>query len=563
MNHKRMNFQYLAMFFLLVSVAFAAPQKGSMTDSRDGQTYKTVKIGDQIWMAENLKYEMAEGSSCLDGKDANCDKYGRDYNWNAAMKACPEKWHLPSVADFAGLISSVGGWKDAGKMLKSKEGWKKGHNGSDAYGFSAKPSDGYGDMVIFWTSTEGNPSDNVWQVFISGDNVLKSDGSGGTIVQNGKVVKEKDRAFKVRCIRDDSEKIVEMSKPIKDSRDGQTYRTVKIGKQVWMAENLNYKTNGSYCYFNEDSFCDNFGRLYSLKARANACPTGWHLPSKEEFEVLLELVGWNGKNFGNDEAAKWLKSSNSWGGDERGSDAFNFSALPAGTFVNGSPQGLGQGASFWSSSLKTGKRGGLEVWFVGLDKELGMVGIPVDDVADGKMSIRCVKDELESIKNAKYSDEINDVLKEVGVNGKEHQKKSEGGIGDGLKCLVGGPGCDNANKVKTAKERFKLPSEDDIDVQGALDKADVFKVIRQHCRLIPYYRRALRQKPGFQGTIVLKLIIDTEGTIAGSSIVSSTTGYDEFDEEIKNDVSSLIFPKSKSGNTTVVIPLKFSIESEN
>jgi hypothetical protein len=76
-----------------------------------------------------------------------------------------------------------------------------------------------------------------------------------------------------------------------DSRDGQTYKTVTIGTQIWMAENLNYETTNSYCYDDDPSNCSKYGRLYTWAAATKACPIGWHLPSDDEWNTLFTAVG--------------------------------------------------------------------------------------------------------------------------------------------------------------------------------------------------------------------------------------------------------------------------------
>jgi uncharacterized protein (TIGR02145 family) len=140
----------LALFF----VAAFAQQQGTFTDTRDKKTYKTVKIGKQIWMAENLNYA-AKGSKCYDNKPANCQKYGRFYGQGTA-ESCPKGWHLPSNADWDKLLRFADGTsgtespyssETAGKLLKAKNGWNdyegKSGNGTDDFGFAALPG-GYG-----------------------------------------------------------------------------------------------------------------------------------------------------------------------------------------------------------------------------------------------------------------------------------------------------------------------------------------------------------------------------------------------------------------------------------
>jgi len=150
---------------------------GTFTDTRDGQTYKTVKIGKHTWMAQNLNYQTKSGSWCYKDSTDNCNKYGRQYDWNTAKTVCPKGWKLPDTADWNRLVTTAGGWKTAAKKLKSKSGWNvyfgeddepkscESGNGTDDFGFSALPG-GYrfsnGDFLTagkyggWWTATEDN-----------------------------------------------------------------------------------------------------------------------------------------------------------------------------------------------------------------------------------------------------------------------------------------------------------------------------------------------------------------------------------------------------------------------
>ena len=116
-----------------------------MTDPRDGKKYKIVKIGNQVWMAENINYKPKDGwvfrkSFCYDNNEVNCEKYGRYYAREVVGKICPVGWHLPSKAEFEKLIDAAGGQSVAGEKLNSKIGWKKVTNAEDSFGFSAFPA---------------------------------------------------------------------------------------------------------------------------------------------------------------------------------------------------------------------------------------------------------------------------------------------------------------------------------------------------------------------------------------------------------------------------------------
>ena len=112
-----------------------------------------------------------------------------------------------------------------------------------------------------------------------------------------------------------------------DSRDAQIYSTIEIGSKWWMAENLNLEIDDSYCYDEDSESCNSYGRLYSWDAAINACPDGWHLPSKSEFEDLIEFLG------GSDVAGGKLKDyeNNKWRSPNAGAvNTSGFGAMPAG-----------------------------------------------------------------------------------------------------------------------------------------------------------------------------------------------------------------------------------------
>jgi len=156
-------------------------------------SYRTVRIGDQVWMAENLDY-VVEGSKCYNNNASNCATYGSLYNWSTAMNLpsscnsnscsgqiqskhrgiCPFGWHIPSRDEWNTLSSYVqsnsGCSSCDARLLKARSGWYNNGNGTDAYGFSALPggygfSDGsfifVGNLGDWWSASEDEYSSDV------------------------------------------------------------------------------------------------------------------------------------------------------------------------------------------------------------------------------------------------------------------------------------------------------------------------------------------------------------------------------------------------------------------
>ena len=209
---------------------------GTMTDERDGKTYKTVKIGVQTWMAENLNFDPGQGGSgedkydwswCYNDDPKNCEVAGRLYTWAAAIDSvklandadnpqdcgygksctlpdkvqgiCPEGWHLPNNAEWNSLFTAVGGKSVAGKNLRSTSSWNSSGNGADAFSFSALPAghmydngtySGEGNYAYFWSSTEVN-SDVAYYMF------LYYDYDDAYLSR-----KNKGYGYSVRCVKD-------------------------------------------------------------------------------------------------------------------------------------------------------------------------------------------------------------------------------------------------------------------------------------------------------------------------------------------------------------------------
>lgn len=146
----------ISLFAALLLVTFNSVQ---------GQGFKTVKIGKQVWMATNLSIDV-EGSWAYNEDPAMEAKYGRLYTWEAALKACPKGWHLPTVGEWIELIDFLGGEDKAGKLLKT---------GGGIFDAKLAGMTGVGNYRLlhsygaFWTATPADKS-NAWFIYLCSDN---------------------------------------------------------------------------------------------------------------------------------------------------------------------------------------------------------------------------------------------------------------------------------------------------------------------------------------------------------------------------------------------------------
>lgn len=176
-------------------------ETGTFTDSRDGKVYKTVKIGNQTWMAENLAYN-------LGGSDSGCynhsyaDYYGYLYTWDAAKSSVPDGWHLATRVEWDELIMDIGGVDAAADKMKdiASGDWtnQQSTDESNSSGFSALPAGRYGygtsgydkrNHIGFWWIDEEFTNDMAWNYWIEGSPVV--------------IDKEyKTKGLSVRCVKD-------------------------------------------------------------------------------------------------------------------------------------------------------------------------------------------------------------------------------------------------------------------------------------------------------------------------------------------------------------------------
>jgi len=429
---------------------------GTVTDNDPTpNTYNTVQIGNQCWMAENLRStRYADGTPIVlgtissettpyryapDNNANNVATYGYLYNWAAVMQwasssnanpsgvqgICPTGWHVPSDAEWTQLQEYVGAHYACGtnsstaiaKALASATGWNNSTGGecvpgnqtaytNNASGFSALPAGGYkhisstnydyhysGYNAVFWSATESASGYAMYRDLYYNSAYVDSD--EGIRIDGG---------YSVRCLKDGTSGGGETPTPstftcgtstVQDNDPTpNTYNTVQIGNQCWMAENLrstkyadgtpiDLGTTTSettpYRYAPGNNPVATYGYLYNWAAvmhGANSsvanpsgvqgiCPTGWHVPSDAEWKQLTDFLsshsmykcgtGDNDANIAKALASKttdWISSNNTCavGNTPGNNNKTGFGALPAGGYDGSGYGGGGNYVAFWSAT---------------------------------------------------------------------------------------------------------------------------------------------------------------------------------------------------------------------
>ena len=485
----------------------------------EGNEYKTIQIGNQTWMAENLRTtKYNDGSSIPEVNDniswlnlttaAYCwydndisrkDIYGALYNWHTVTSGnlCPAGWHVPKNEEWTVLTAYLGGESVAGGKLKETgtAHWNPNTDATNESGFTALPGGMRGNGGVFfdlgyyggywWSATEnwsrtiycrsteinshfdlnttgfsvrcvkgdpepaGLPSvttigpSNVNTTGASSGGVVRSNAGASitdrgvcwSISENPTIADSKTsdgtgagsfaceiqglsanttyylRAYATNIAGTaygDQFILKTMTGSVSDV-DGFTYKTVTIGSQIWMAENLkttHYQNGNEITDVADDNtwnnlstparctnsyinnYSDIYGLLYNWYAvsdNRNICPTGWHIPSNNEWSALITYLGGESSAGGKMKetgTSHWI-SPNTNATNESG-----FTALPDG---ERGPYGFSS-ALDWGFWWSISEYDATTAWHIIIFTYDGEVNRPSNDKKNG-MSVRCIKDE--------------------------------------------------------------------------------------------------------------------------------------------------------------------------
>ena len=381
-------------------------QYGQLIDFRDRKVYKTIDIGTQTWMAENLDFADTKLYPGLENEMVcfreDCEHYGRLYTWPVAVDSaavfsdkgkgctsangtenapckydypvrgiCPEGWHLPNVDEWKLLWVNVGSGKG---MFTTNSG------GTNESGFSLLP------VGLYYNGFWDKGYAGFWEVPYSGhagytltftNTNASVNFSDGTLGGNFQSIWERYYYLAVRCVKD---KEFEYGNFV-DERDDRVYKTIKIGEKVWLAENLKYRPetvegadSTSFCMANDSEKCELYGRYYNPESIQEACPSGWHLPDSTEWRDVQKRHGLSAH-------AMFTKTL-------YGTNTLGFSLLPMGNGSSGIPQNLYPEATTYMWS----KEGDFSCYIAGADEYRGASCHNTHGNCKKGCAARCVQD---------------------------------------------------------------------------------------------------------------------------------------------------------------------------
>ena len=356
--------------------------------------FNSVKIGNQVWMTENLNVDrfqngdiikeaktaeewIAAGNAkspawCYFKNDLNNGRTkGKLYNWyavNDSRGLAPIGWTIPTQSDINVLVSELGGEFNAKQAIKSQTGWGQFGNGNNKSKLNGLPNGiregeqadfrgDYSNGLHWWTSSASGqyPKQYSQTLYLNKDTVWQQYYLSSSSQMDG---------LNVRCIQLNVNSLNESLQNFQS--------TIQIGTQVWSTLNLNegHFRNGDvipeakttedweaagnakrpvWCYYDNDpANGQKYGKLYNWYAvndPRGLAPAGWHVPSDEEWTVLSNFLG------GEDVAGKKMKSTSGWNDNGNSTNSSGFLGLPGGCRHNyGEFSHVGSYCAWWSAS---------------------------------------------------------------------------------------------------------------------------------------------------------------------------------------------------------------------
>ncbi len=414
-------------------------------DTRDNRNdaYKIVKIGDQVWMAENLRYDNADKicasfTADLKPNPKFIEEYGCLYTKENAAKVCPSGWHLPTMFEVFELLSYVKAHqKDNNIMplIANSPKWSCPYKGSNEFGFNALPAKGllqkkYGKFdeyfASFWTNNK------IWEINCKSSKIIDLEELETVVAPHASIRCIRDYkcgehgTYNERyggCICEDhfagnrcekchtgwrGQNCSQWAGKNMTDADGNIYRTIEIGEQTWMAENMAATKITKEGWFSSKVIPakyefppkkgEKYGLLYQWEDAQKICPKGWHLPTKNDFQILIKHVKDN-KESENSFLALIATSPDWVNYPNQGGDDFGFAAYPTGNtdpdqdplnlFINALKNEKmaedvhtesNQNSGFWASDSK----------LILILKNNQIELVPVKN--NNSYSVRCIKD---------------------------------------------------------------------------------------------------------------------------------------------------------------------------